>query len=147
MDSSLNTEKGVILWVDDDIIEALRAYADELSDASYKVIMARNVDEMWSALETAYKDISLIIMDVLMPTGNRVDSEESRAGQRTGLVLIKRIKEHDSYKKIPIMIFTVVSSQETFAWAKDNDIPVFKKQDVLPAGLLSIVQKLVEVTT
>ncbi|MEN8218660.1 MAG: hypothetical protein ABFS56_20275, partial [Pseudomonadota bacterium] len=80
----------MILWVDDDIDLTLEPFIDELEDEGYRVLRARTPEEMWSSLQDNFQNISGIIMDIMLPTGESIDANKSKMGILTGLVLLEQ---------------------------------------------------------
>jgi len=132
----------MILWVDDDLQITLKPFMDEVREDGYELFMVQNPDEMWKILETRRTEIDAIIMDIMLPTGNTVDSAEARMGVITGLLILKKLKQNDDYSSIPVIIFTILSDQEVMEWAKKNNITYLQKQVTSPLELLSQVNKL-----
>ena len=128
----------MIIWVDDDISAGLIPFVEAVQDGGYKIIMIKNPDDIWEPLKRS--DIYGIIMDVSLPTGNRISIESSQSGILTGLELMKELKENCNYSSIPLIILTIVTNHEVTIWAENNGILLLRKQDVLPRELLSAVK-------
>jgi len=129
----------MILWVDDDSELVLESFFDELRDAGFEILPAKNPDEMWDCLIAG--PIEGIIMDIMLPTGDSVDLSSSKMGILTGLRLLEKIYAEEQYQNIPSIIFTILNDQEVQDWANDNNIPLLRKQDTLPCELLEAVEK------
>jgi len=80
-----------ILAVDDEIIN-LEILEDDLSLAGYEVICAENGQVAWDTL-AKHPDIKVILLDRMMPVMG-------------GMELIEKLKAHDSYKHIPVIMQT-----------------------------------------
>ena len=62
-----------------------------------------------------------------MPTGD-LDMVEADYGMRTGIVLIKKIRESNSkYKDVKIIVYTVIGDEEVRTYCRDNDILYLNK--------------------
>jgi len=131
----------MILWVDDDSI-TLRAYIDELEEAGYKVVMAKDPDEMWSKLSLYDSLVNAIIMDILMPTGNQIDSQEAEMGYSTGLILLNQLQDNELYKNIPVVIVTILTAQKVVEWARVHGVPFLNKHMTSPEELLEKLNEL-----
>lgn len=120
-----------ILWVDDDIDRfALWADRDELVSRGCKIIMAPRSEDLLKVLREQILQIDCIIIDISMPTGE-LDMEEADFGMRTGLALIRKIRESDSiYKDTPITVYTVIGDDDVRQYCKDNHIPYRNKSSV-----------------
>lgn len=132
----------MILWIDDDNALSLMSYIDELEEGGLEVVHIRVPDQMGDAIEARRNRIQAIIMDILMPTGNLIDIGEARQGYRTGLVLLKRLKEDSRYATIPVLIFTILSNQEVKEWAARYKVPLLLKQETTPQQLCAAIKDL-----
>ena len=129
-----------LLWVDDDISASLDAFSDELKEAGYNIIGAKTPEEMWDKLKS--NNINGIILDIMMPTGEKITKEESQMGVKTGFVLAKKLRDEKSeYKNIPLIIFTILNDSDISLWASENNIPFLVKQYTLPHELLEVMEK------
>ena len=97
----------------DDTAELLENVGDCLSLVGYEVLLARNMREGLSILDDTIPD--LIITDLMM-------------GERSGFELIKEIKSHAAWKKIPLIIFSAKPLQEY-------------KAEALALGVTTFIQK------
>lgn len=120
-----------ILWVDDDIDGfALMADRDELESRGCRIIEASRPDNLLKVLREQILKIDCIIVDIVMPTGE-LDMKEAEYGMRTGLALIRKIRESDSiYKDTPIIVYTVIGDDNVRQYCKDNNIPYLDKSSV-----------------
>ena len=64
-----------ILWVDDDI-KRLRVFVDEMQDEGYEIVQAETPEEMEAALSRERQNIDLIIMDLMLPIGDRISPDD-----------------------------------------------------------------------
>ena len=80
-----------ILWVDDDEY-LIQFFTDKLEMRGHTVRHASNVREAKEAITAKQPD--LVIIDVMMPTGEDHDSLDSHGGFRSGLVLAKWITQN-----------------------------------------------------
>lgn len=120
-----------ILWVDDDIDKfALMADRDELESRGCKIIKAPRPEDLLKVLREQILQIDCIIIDISMPTGE-LDMKEADFGMRTGLALIRKIRESDSiYKDTPIIVYTVIGDDDVRQYCKDNNILYLNKSSV-----------------
>lgn len=120
-----------ILWVDDDIDRfALMADRDELESRGGSIIKAPRPEDLLKVLREQILKIDGIIVDISMPTGE-LDMEEAEYGMRTGLALIRKIRESDSiYKDTPIIVYTVIGKDDVRQYCDDNHIPYRNKSSV-----------------
>jgi CheY-like chemotaxis protein len=96
-----------VLLVDDDL-DDFHAFASaiEYLKLPIELLYARDAKELDKFLESE-KNISLIMLDINMPVKN-------------GLQCLKEIKESESFKHIPIIIFTVSVRQKDIDTAFEN---------------------------
>ncbi len=122
----MNTKN--ILWVDDDVSRfALLLDRDELESRGCKIIEAPNPNELIKVLRDQLYHIDCIIVDMVMPSGD-LDMVEAGYGTRTGLSLIKLIRETDSkYKDVKIIVYSVLGDEDVRKYCRDNDIPYLNK--------------------
>lgn len=94
-----------ILYVDDEpwFVEAL---FDALIDAGYLLEKAKNGTEALRYLKHADVLPDLIILDVIMPTGD--DIPETNGGRRTGIKVHEIIRKEMHITDTPILFLTVV---------------------------------------
>lgn len=136
--------KHILLWVDDDIEGSLKPFLDEMEDSGYIVIRARTPEEMWNQLSKNEKKIQGIIMDIMLPTGDKIKSGDAQMGVTTGLVLLELLKSKHKYSDIPILIFTILNNQKVFDWAKKYSVPMLRKQETFPEELVDELTKILK---
>ncbi|MFA6449770.1 MAG: hypothetical protein WCX65_09895 [bacterium] len=127
----------MILWVDDDLSLTLKSFMDELKENGYEIIMVTNPDDISDKF--AQYNITGIIMDIMLPTGQSISNEDSKMGILTGLEILKKLKEDKTTSQIPIVIFTILSNQDVSTWARVNNIKLLKKEQTVPLDLLAAV--------
>ena len=122
------SERKNILWVDDDVNKpALKPDRDELESRNCFIIKAAEPDEFLKIIkEDAFK-IDGIIIDISMPIGNSFSIEETRYGTRTGLAMIKRLKESQNYRCVPVVVYTVIDDDPVITHCEDENIPYLEK--------------------
>jgi DNA-binding response OmpR family regulator len=88
----------VILVVDDepDILNLTDKF---LKMGNFETITSANAKEAMREVENHYNDISLILLDVMMPG-------------KSGMDVLRQIKEEERYKHILVVLFTVKSFAE-----------------------------------
>lgn len=127
-----------ILYADDEpwFVEAL---FEALTDAGYLLKKAKNGTEVLRYLKQADALPDLIILDVIMPTGE--DISETNGGRRTGIKVYEIIRKEMYITNIPILFLTVVddSSVERSIGSKNYSVLV---KPVLPTELLEKVRSL-----
>jgi CheY-like chemotaxis protein len=128
-----------IVWVDDDIFTgALRAFVDEFNDNGINIEAVSNPDTF---LESLHKnDFDCLIMDIMMPRGEKLSSAETLGGIHTGLKLL------DEYLKVqyskPIVIFTILNDETVKIWAQEHNVPYKLKQNEVPETFFEFITSL-----
>lgn len=120
-----------ILVVDDD--ELLRGfYSRVLTAQGYKPLCADNGEEAIGILEEKKNNISLAIIDLLMPV-------------RTGWELIEYMKKNDKFKHIPIITITgLAASYDEFVKVKSICDAIIHKGDFELNKFNAIIKSLLE---
>ena len=97
----------MILFIDDERRE-MDSFVMELQFefGQDRVIFSSNVDEAFILIEKHKDEIDLVLLDNMMPCGNRYKNEETQEGSRTGLFLYKDIRLQ--CPDIPIILFSNV---------------------------------------
>ena len=93
----MNEEKQQLLIVDDEEIN--RTTLSMMFDADYDIIEAPNGEEAIKAIENS-KDLALILLDVIMPVMN-------------GFGVLDYMREHELLEKIPVILITSQTPQES----------------------------------
>jgi CheY-like chemotaxis protein len=119
------SNKPVILYAEDDQddFEILKDALLQQTDR-FNLIRAQNGTEVISYLDI--QSPGLIVLDLNMPV---MDGKQA----------LKWLKEHEDYKKIPVMIFTTSSREEDLKLCKSYECTFFRKP-TLYRDLLHVVQ-------
>ena len=133
-----------ILWIDDTFVNELHelmAYEDELKySGEIDIVKIAHVDKALDILEKREETFACIIIDIMMPYG-KFTAKETEAGNKTGIVLARKIHQIDKHKGVPIVLLTGVRlSLETLAQCKQEDLPCFFKADVKPDDFLNEIK-------
>lgn len=129
-----------ILWVDDDVnTGALRAFVDEFVDNGIQVEKIDNPDDFLNMLPRS--DFDCLILDVLMPVGQKLSREETEGGTATGLALLNRYLKEPVQK--PVIICTIRNDEQVRRFAIERNIPYKLKQLLDPDELVEYVLNLI----
>jgi CheY-like chemotaxis protein len=113
--SSEETVKNILICDDDDLLREF--YSRVLKTQGYNTVVATNGDEGIEVLENPDYEISLAVVDLLMPI-------------RTGWELIEYMKGQDSLKHIPIIAVSgLATSFDEFEKVKSVCNAVLHKGD------------------
>ncbi len=120
--------KRVLICDDDDLLREF--YSRVLKTQGYETVLATNGDEAITVLEDGGYEISLAIVDLLMPI-------------RTGWELIEYMKSKDALKDIPVIAITgLATSFDEFEKVKSACNAVLHKGDFDLAIFTSIMKSL-----
>jgi two-component system chemotaxis response regulator CheY len=115
-----------ILIVDDS--ESIREVVSfTLENAGYNVLVGIDGKDALKFLD-GKTEIDLLITDLYMPNMN-------------GIELIKAVRDHDYYKRIPILFLTTESQRDKKMEAKDAGATGWIIKPFVPAKLLSALNK------
>lgn len=134
-----------ILYADDEpwFVEAL---FEALTDAGYSLIKAKNGTEVLRYLKKANELPHLIILDVIMPTGE--DIPETNGGRRTGIKVHEIIRKEMHITDVPVLFLTVVDDSSVEGDVGNLERSIGSKnfsvliKPVLPTELLEKVRSL-----
>lgn len=134
----MTKNKMKILYVEDEQW-IMGGIIDSLS-IDYEVLTAKNADQALEIIESN-ENIRLIILDIMMPPGIRV--QNSHNGKTTGVELA-RIIVNELKSKMPIICYTVVNDPAVAEalWALGVKEIVSKKE--LPSELEVVIKKYIK---
>src|SRR5215471_12763975 len=119
-----------ILVVDDDPITQ-RVLQHYLTRTGHQILTATNGRE---AIEVAQRDLpELIILDVMMP-------------EMGGLTALRKLKEIEATKSIPVIIVTVQAAPLTQLEAEASGAALFITKPFSPSQLLAAIKRLLPQT-
>jgi two-component system chemotaxis response regulator CheY len=118
--------KKVILSVDDSAT-VRQMVSFTLKSAGYEVMEANDGQDALAKLN-APVSLSMVITDLNMPTMN-------------GIVLIQRLRDHPTYKYVPILVLTTESEQAKRQAARSAGATAWIVKPFRPEQLVAVVQK------
>lgn len=129
----------MILFVDDEK-RRIEIYMEELKLSKYEVEIKSDVDSALDFLDKNLEKIELLILDVMMPTGNAFKDVDTKYGLRTGISFYNKIRNQNP--TLPIMIFTNVSDEEVEKKISSDKKSLFlQKEDFLPFQLVEEIKE------
>lgn len=137
-----------ILFVEDEPFFN-RGMREELEEAGYRVIpISGSGTEALEVMESMLKSgiaFDLIILDIMMPTGDRID--DPKGGRRTGVKLCERIR-WEMGLKVPIIFLTVIEDEAVHSYLEKIEKeaglePTILVKPVAPLDLLDEVRDLI----
>lgn len=130
----------MILFVDEEK-RIMDSYKLELEIVGYEVVLEHNVDNALQTFQLKLDEISLVILDIMMPPGN-LGVNETNGGLRTGIRLYQEMRGKS--RGHPIVIFTNVSDEEVEKQFRDEaNCWFFRKDKYLPFELAEEVKKII----
>jgi CheY-like chemotaxis protein len=130
--------KKTILYVEDEQW-IMGGVIDSLAN-DYTVLKAKNADQALAIVENN-QSIDLIILDIMMPPGTRV--QNSHKGKTTGVelarIIIDELKSH-----VPIICYTVVNDPAVAAELMKLGIKEIISKKELPSELEVVIKKYIK---
>jgi CheY-like chemotaxis protein len=128
--------KKTILYVEDELWQ-MSGVGDRLS-ANYNVIEARNGDQALAYLESGEHKIDLILLDIMMPLGERIRTPDRG---RTAGVEFARIVLMEKGLEIPIVCYTVVNEPVVHDALYQLGVKAIVLKKKLPSELERVIEK------
>ncbi len=126
----MSQTKGFILVVDDEKdITLLTKQFLELEN--YNIISANNGKEALQIMEERYLEISLVLLDIMMP-------------QISGFDVLKKIKAIEKYNDILIVLFSVKNFQLDIQKAKELGADGYLPKTISGKTLLDYIKKILD---
>lgn len=119
-----------ILIVDDSRTARLAVISMLTDRTDLQMLEAQDGNE---ALQTLEKnpDVALVLSDINMPWLN-------------GLEMVKKMREREDFKTIPVCLLTTESSSESLSEAKKSGVNAFLVKPVRKDQLLAVVDSLID---
>lgn len=133
-----------VLFIDDDA-RRLESHLEMLQSAGCEVLIAQDVQTALSMVEEHARDLSAIVLDMIMPFGmGPFDQEATDSGYRTGIALLKEITSRAP--GIPLIMCTVVHDPEAKADAMKLGAVRYITKPILPSTLIEQIEEVVKGT-
>ena len=127
---SANEYKRRVMIVDDEEIN--RLMLGNILESEYEVVFATNGQEAWDLLHGEEKDISLLLLDLLMPVMD-------------GFALISKLKEDDELKRIPVIVMTSEKEAEVKSIRQGASDFITKPYD-MPEVILARCERIIKLS-
>ncbi len=121
--------KGTVLVVEDEA-PFRRIYSDALTSYGYKVREVETCIQGWEAMEASCPDV--VLLDLVFP-------------QESGLDLLRKMRDHETLFRVPVVIFSVFSEMKKIQECLDagaDDYAV--KGQITPPEIIGIVGTMME---
>lgn len=132
----------MILMIDDEP-KWMKEYTFELEEAGFEVLQISNVDSLmvWLSTSDNVTSLEIIILDMMMPPGEKFANIDTKMGTLTGEFLLQYL--HTIIPEVP----KILLSNKDLSSINDSTINLineaFSKEDLLPEDLLDVVCKYV----
>lgn len=129
------------MFVDDER-RVMDSYSLELALWGYDVRFETKVDVAINYFEAHVSEIELLVLDIMMPTGESFKNSNTARGLRTGLPFYKRVRLRAA--QLPVVILTNVTDEaiEEF-FKKEKHCWFLRKVDFLPFEFAQEVNKII----
>lgn len=123
-----------ILWVDDDVDKpALKPDRDKLESRNCHIVEATRPDVFFEIIKDDSLKIDCIIIDISLSC-DKLGIANTSNGTKTGIILIKKLKETRKYQNIPLIVYSVIAEAESKTFCERigcpnllDDIPYWGK--------------------
>jgi CheY-like chemotaxis protein len=132
--------EGTVLIVDEDKTP-MQYYVDAFEMEGFSVERCFSPDTAEKFLQKEPADLAAIILDIMMPPGERYKHKDTKDGLITGFFLYQDFKK--KYPNVPIVILTNVANPETLKLFTENLLlKVAAKLDYPPFDLVDLVNEM-----
>lgn len=130
----------MILFIDDEK-RRMSSYLEACQFAGLEVKLIDDPELGWEEFLGSKKSLDLLILDIMLPTGDRFDRPGSLGGIRTGLELLKDVRKEAP--RLPVLLFTQSNDREPDEMIiSDPRSYIERKINVLPSELPDLVRKI-----
>ena len=131
----------MIVLVDDEARQ-VDSYVEELRLSGYEVVLQDDVDDALRFVEEKQKEVTLLILDIIMPPGQLGDAD-TRKGLRSGLKFFDVVRRFAP--TLPVLILTNVSDPHAAGRFRGEALCWFlMKEECLPYELVEEVAAILE---
>lgn len=141
----------LVLLVDDEP-RILDTYVDELADVfnevgepKYEIKAISDTDDAWEYLETSgISEVSILVLDIMMPPGERFQLFDTRQGLRTGERFFDQLRA--LAPTLPVIILTNVSDPRVRQYFEKDPLCWFMtKREASPLRLVEHIGRVLNV--
>jgi len=138
-------EKKRILMIDDDKLP-MQYYIRSLEKNNFEVKFFLRPDDAFEYLDNEQPHIDGVILDIMLPPGERYKGKQTNQGLRTGIFVLKDIREHPRYLSIPVVVLTNVRNPKTLAEFEEGDLlKIAFKPDYPPKKLVHLLEHMLNI--
>jgi CheY-like chemotaxis protein len=129
-----------ILFIEDERLPMIY-YIKELERSGFNVKEFHSPEDAVAFAQTK-PQLALIILDIMMPPGEKYKEEDTKDGLRTGVFLFRDLSI--LYQDLPIIILTNVGNSETLGYFRDRlNCKVVQKLECPPFALVQLVKEMI----
>ncbi len=130
----------MILFVDDEKRE-VESYVRELQLSGFHVCFQNDVDSALRYFRENAENISILVLDLMMPAGSAFAKEDTDMGLRTG------VRFYDSVRArapdLPVIVLTNVSDESVARrFSAEHQCRFLRKEDYLPFEVVEEIRLL-----
>ncbi len=131
-----------MIYMVDDEPRYVVTYLKELERRGYKVRPFDSVDAAWAALQADLEQVQLVILDIMMSSGEQYSPDETQHGLRTGVRFYEEV--HALAPRLPVVMLTNVTDSKLIERFRSVGIPWFPKYETFADELGDWVDALFE---
>jgi CheY-like chemotaxis protein len=111
--------KGKVVLIDDQPLLVQQYYAKALEIRGYDVVILESAAAAWDYFVVEDPEVCAVVLDIIMPPPPQIETEDHRAGTRTGVFLYKHILrlfalQNTPKGRVPIAVLTQSNDKEMF---------------------------------
>ena len=135
-------ERKRILMIDDDRLP-MEYYIRSLERNDFDVKYFTRPDDAFRYLDEEKPHLDSIILDIMLPPGEKYKDEQTDQGLRTGILLVKDFHGYADYSNTPVIVLTNVRNPRTLAELPESDLlKIAFKPDYPPKKLVELLGKM-----
>jgi CheY-like chemotaxis protein len=131
---------GLKVLIVDEEPAAMGYYIDALTECGFDVGVCENPSEAADMCRSLMPD--LIILDIMMPPGDKYRGENHHDGLRTGFFVLRDLRS--CCKDVPVIVLTNVTDRESLALFEGGpQLHIIGKPDCPPFELVTVVHGII----
>jgi len=141
--SHSSPSKGTVLMIDDDEWPT-KFYETALLRRDFKVERCTDPDTAYEFAKENKGNLRAIVLDVMMPPGERYKNRDTDDGLKTGILLYQDLRGIIK-PNLPIVVLTNVWNRETLKTLPEGEgLRIAEKLDVPPLELAMLVEEMID---
>jgi CheY-like chemotaxis protein len=138
-----SSSKGLVLIIDDDEWPT-KFYETALQKRDFTVQRCTDADTGYEFAKENNQALQAIVLDIMMPPGERYRDRDTEDGLKTGVLLYEDLQAIVK-PSLPVVVLTNVSNQETLKMLPEREgLKIAEKLDVPPLELATLVEEMVD---